>query len=250
MLKEEINSKGYGKLRRYFVKIVTTLTLLCSPLLANAEVQQIIYGEVNRNDIQDEIKITYTKGDFYLLDINIDGTEKIRTTSLIPAKQNKPSGGIEVFRGLGIANNNLIINLYTCTPSMPVCYDRHLFFEYSGETLSLVREQTTAFSGELAVLSVIYPSNITISSISYQDLLERDEPSLDLFNKKYGSCISSLSGDSISKIVEELEKAQPNQWIYEPECITPSLVFELQNQKTISKQSSFRYLKSLDLFKQ
>ena len=132
---------------------------------------------------------------------------------------------------------------------MPVCYDRHLFFEYSGETLSLVREQTTAFSGKLAVFSVIYPSNITISSISYQYLLERDEPSLDLFNKKYGSCISSLSGDSVSKIVEELEKAQPSQWIYEPGCITPSLIFDLQNQKTISKQSSFRYLKSLDIFK-
>ncbi|WP_203789567.1 hypothetical protein [Aquipseudomonas alcaligenes] len=236
-------------MRGYFVRIFTTLTFLCSPLLANAKAQQIIYGDINRNDIQDEITITYTEGDFYLLDINIDGAKKIRAPSLIPAKKNKPSGGLEVFRGLGIANNNLIINLYICTPSMPVCYDRHLFFEYSGETLSLVREQTTAFSGKLAVFSVIYPSNITISSISYQYLLERDEPSLDLFNKKYGSCISSLSGDSVSKIVEELEKAQPSQWIYEPGCITPSLIFDLQNQKTISKQSSFRYLKSLDIFK-
>lgn len=236
-------------MRGYFVKAFTTLIFLCAPLLANAKVQQVIYGDINKNNIQDEITITATEGDFYLLDINVDGAEKIRSASLIPAKKNKPFGGIEVFRGLGLANNNLIINLYTCTPSMPVCYDRHLFFEYSGKTLSLVREQTTAFSGKLAVLSIIYPPNIAISSISYQYFLERDEPSLDLFNKKYGSCISSLSGDSVSKIIEELENAEPSQWIYEPGCITPSLIFDLQTQKTISKQSSFRYLKSINIFK-
>ncbi|MBB1518556.1 hypothetical protein [Aquipseudomonas guryensis] len=246
MLKEEINSKGYGKLRKYFVRFFTIFVLLSTPLVANAGVRQIIYGDINRNDTSDEVKVTDTEGDFYLLDIIIDGVEKIKITSLIPAKKNKPTGGIEVFRGLGIANNNLIMNLYTCAPSMPVCYDRHLFFEYRGKALSLVREQTTAFSGTLAVLNVNYPSDIDTSSISYQYFLEKDEPSLDQFNKKYGSCISSLGGDSVLKIIEELESAQPNQWIYEPGCITPSLIFDLQNQKMISKQSSFRYLESID----
>lgn|GEM_PF-6800131 len=227
-----------------FVKNYLTLFfILIIPTIASANDRHIIIADFNNNQIQDEFHLLDTGDDFYSLEIKIDGKNTTTNNNLIPTGKIRNNGGLEIFRGAGYANNTIVINFYFCSPSDTICYDRHIFLEYKDNAFSFTREQTTAFSGNFATTSNIYKTpNIPISSLTYQFLLENNKEPLELFTKKYGTCISSLSGDSVSTIIDELEKVDPREWIYKPNCLTPLLINDLLTQGAITEQASQRYM--------
>ena len=216
---------------------------------AHAEDYLSIKTNLSSKSKSDEIKLLTDGGEFYQLKILIDGTEKIFNNNLIPTGRIKNQGGLEIFRGIGVADGNILIDLYFCSPSSSVCYDRRLIITLSNEKLFFTREEVVAFSGSMAARGVFYNKEaIPLESLSYQYFLENNDRASDLFTGKFGECIANINGDSVIAILDELEKAKPDDWISKKNCITPLLVLDLKNQGDLSEQAAQRYLKSLDIY--
>jgi hypothetical protein len=241
-----INSRKYRMKREHLIKrlffifVVTTLTLN-----SHAEEELSIKSRLENKKI--EVNLIDTGQDFYELDIKINGIRKIHNNELIPSKSVRNKGGLKIFRGAAIANEHLLLNFYFCSPDTAICLDRKIFINLLSETLDISREETIAFSGELAVRSVFFKSPpMPIKSINYKELLESNDLARNSFKKYYGSCLSSIAGDPISLIVNELESTAPKKWIFEKNCITPQLIMALLFQKELSTKAAERYLRKIN----
>lgn len=241
-----INSRKHRMKREHLIKrlififVVATLTLN-----SHAEEELSIKSRLENKII--EANLIDTGQDFYELDIKINGIRKSHNNELIPSKSLRNKGGLEVFRGAAIANEHLLLNFYFCGPDTAICLDRKIFINLLSDTLDISREETIAFSGELAVRGVFFKSPpVPIKSINYKELLESNDLARNSFKEYYGSCLSSIAGDPISVIVNELESTDPNRWIFDKKCITPQLIMALLFQKELSTKAAERYLRKIN----
>lgn len=231
-------------MKKYLINFAALLLLSIPTSRSSfAEESTTINIKTSENSPPIEVRILESNSDFYQLNVFIDSVQKITNGELIPTKSVRNTGGLEVFRGIAIANEHLILNFYFCSPSSPICLDRQIFIDLSSDTPSVTREETTAFSGNLAVRATLYNSAKTpANALNYRYLLENDSFARSAFTDMYGTCISSLGGDSVSAIVDELEKNTPSSWLFDSNCITPQLVMALNYQRELSKQATDRYL--------
>jgi hypothetical protein len=232
-------------MKKYSIKLAALLVISITTSISSfAEENITIKTNLSSKNSPIEVRLLGGSSDFYQLSVSVGNTNKLSNDKLIPTRAIRNSGGIEIFRGIAIANDHLILNLYFCSPSSTICFDRHIFIDLTSEALSITREETTVFSGSLAAHGVFYNnSKKSINSIDYQHILESDNYARDIFTNKYGTCVSSLSGDSIIKIIDELEKPIPSNWLLEKNCIKPLLVIELSAKNEVSQQATERYLK-------
>lgn len=243
-MNEEISLEGYGSMKKYLINFLTLLLVNISTGGSSfAEENITIKTKTSENTPPIEVRMLKSNSDFYQLNVLIGGVQKITNDELIPTKSVRNAGGLEVFRGIAIANEHLILNFYFCSPSSSICLDRQIFIDLSNDIPSVAREETTAFSGSLAVRATLYNNaKISANTLNYKYLLENDSFARNAFTDMYGTCISSLGGDSVSTIVDELEKNTPSSWLLDENCITPQLVMALNYQRELSKQVTDRYL--------
>lgn len=248
MAKEEHNSKGYGPMKKFLTRLFVIATITGATISAGyAKDYLTIKSSLSGGGTPIEINLLDNGGDFYQLDILINNSLRASNDKLIPTKSINNPGGLDIFRGIGIANDNLMLNFYFCSPSIAICYDRHIVIGLSDEQPSVTREEVTAFSGNLSATGAFYnTSPIPLASASYQYFLENNDRARNMFIDKYGECISNIGGDSVLTILDELERPEPSDWLFKKNCITSLLVLELKNQKSLSEQAAKHYFESLN----
>lgn len=229
-------------MKRVFCMQVIAAVIFCCLGSANATDYLLINQDLTGDGATDQVKLTDEVSEFYTLRVISKGKEILRNPNLVP-KSMKNDGGLEVFQGVSVVDQNISLRYRFCSPSMGVCYDRNLIGGFKEGQLFFLREETVTSAEKIALSGIFYSqSEVLMESLSYQSLLEDSDNAEKLFSSTYGSCVADLGGDSLARISEELEKDTPNDWVLAKGCITPALVFNLNAQGYLSTAALGRYL--------
>jgi hypothetical protein len=202
--------------------------------------------DITGDGIAEEIKLVENKSDFYILTITSNNKEIIRNRNLIP-RSIKNSGGLDIFQGISVTDGNLSIRYKFCSPSSSLCSERNIIISFKDSEFILSREDTIVSADMISIKNTQHPKEkIKLSTMNYQTILENNtDTATAVFSKTYGKCVKELGGDTLTIISEELDKDNPEDWLLKKDCITPALVFILQNQGYISDAAPSKYLKLL-----
>lgn len=242
------NLKGYGKMRRFLIKVAFICLSIFAANFASAEDVFNIKSRLSTDGSEVEVKVLGSDGDFYNLGIFINGRLRVSNNKFVPNESFRNDGGQHIFRGIAIVDDHIVLSFYICGPSTVVCLDRKVFISLLDVSPMVAREETVAFSGELSVRGIFYKNpKIPFNAIDYMHFLKSDDQAREKFSRVYGSCLASIGRDSLDVIVNELEKAQPSSWLSERNCITPQLVMALDSNGELSKHAVNSYLQRLIL---
>jgi hypothetical protein len=227
-------------------KILILSTLLTLSSIVHAVDFLSLTKDITGEGIAEEIKLVENESDFYLLTITSNNREIIRNGDLIP-RTIKNSGGLDIFQGISVTDGNLSIRYKFCSPSSSLCSERNIIISYKESEFIFSREDTIVSADMISIKNTHYPKEkIKLSTMSYQTILENnDDTATAVFSKTYGKCVKELGGDTLTRISDELDKDNPGDWLLKKDCITPALVFTLQNQGYISVAAPSKYLKLL-----
>lgn len=229
-------------MKRYFGKAVLLFFLVATVGRAVASDFLVMYQDVTRDGELDEIKLLDNGGPFYTLRVVSKGDEILHNEKLIPKKISN-EGGLDIFQGVSVADHNISIRYRFCGPSSSICYDRNLVWVFEGKKFILLKEEVVAAADKISLSDAFYQkTEILLSSLTYESLIENNENAEMLFGRIYGSCVAGLGGDALMKISEALEKSTPDEWVMKDGCVTDALVFNLEAQKYLSYEAALRYL--------
>lgn len=229
-------------MKNYLGDFALVFCLGASVGVANASDFLVINRDITGDGNLDEVKLIDNGGKFYTLSIVSSGKEILRNDALVP-KGVTNKGGLEVFQGLSVADRNVSIKYRFCSPSSSICYDRDVVSFFKDDKFFVLREGVVAAADKIALVEGFYKkSEVSLSLLTYQSLIENNENAEALFSSIYGDCLAALGGDALTKISEELEKESPDEWVMKKGCVTAALVFNLEAQKYLSYKAALRYL--------
>ncbi len=210
--------------------------------IANASDFLVMKRDVTSDGNPDTIKLIDKGGQFYTLSVISNDREILHNEELVP-NSIKNKGGLEVFQGLSVADNNISLRYRFCSPSSSVCYDRSIIAFFKDEQFLLLNEEVVASADNISLSNTFYQKEkVPFSSVTYQSLVENNDKAEAAYSSVFGACVAGLGGDALAKISEELEKNSPGDWVMRKGCVTPALVFNLETQKYLSHKAAMRYL--------
>lgn len=228
-------------MKKFFAKLAVCFCLGLPAGTANAA-DYILINQGVKGSGFDQVKLADESPNFYSLIIVSKGKNIFKNSTLIP-KTARSSGGMDIFQGISLVDNNISIRYRFCSPSKGVCYDRNIISGIKNGEFIFLREEAVAFADNIALSKVFLQSpKAPLASLSYQWLLETNGNIENSFNDIYGSCVSGLGGDSLLRISEALEKKTPDSWVLAKGCVTPALVFILGSQNYLSLNGVSNYL--------
>lgn len=229
-------------MKRYFGKAVLLFFLVATVGHADASDFLVIYEDVTRDGGVDEIKLLDNGTPFYTLSIVSKGGEILHNEKLIPKKISS-KGGLDIFQGISVADHNISMRYRFCSPSSSICYDKNFVWVFKGGEFILLKEEVVAAADKVSLSDVFYQkTEVLLSSLTYESLIENNENAELLFSSIYGRCVAELGGDALVKISEELEKTAPEEWVMKDGCVTAALAFNLVALEYLSYKAALRYL--------
>ncbi len=248
MLSVGLNLKGYGKMKKFLDSLIFSLFVFGFAARVSAGDYLVINADVTGDGQADVISLSEGGRNFYNLVVTSAGKKILENNSLVPTKKMNNSGGLDILHGLAVVDGNLVIQYRFCEPSTNVCYSRDVVGTYKDGGLVFSREEVVASAEKTITRDVFYQRPAKpLSDLTYQELLENDGDAKKLFSSRFGTCVQELGGDSMMRISDELEKNNPAEWIRSTGCVTPALVFSLQDQGLLSMEAVLRYISSLSI---